>query len=1121
MPSDISSPWLSRGMGRWNDQPSPTSSTHSSPKSPQLALPDLNPRPLDRNLKGKRKAGAEQHSSLFGTRQSTSTIPREQTEGWHRARESVSQALGNFLTQDQLAAHNLRDIVSDSVKAIPIQYTALQIAADLLLSIWDGVQEVEFNRLSSLRLTERSANILHALIQELLEVGFDVSDAIARPMEKLIEALTHVRDMLRTLVHQPFLKRYLKRDETLREIMSCDSLLSDALEMFSLSLQIRVLKQIQTLNTGPHRELETHELEPLDTDGDQATRMDNDTLLDQLAVIIEQMSDGPSVEEFPGVLPLIDRIQSTESESDAEKDGAALREIFELLQSKQNKLDLVNDTADLRAVVQTALTQNSDVEMLRMLQLNREDLPEVMKILQRAVDDVQRLVKDGEAPPAYTPGAAPPQYAVSILDQKLIVGVRDALRRVSEASAPTEPSWTISRYDVSREDKIGVSFFADVYKGTCRGRAAAIKYVTEGTPQTLFEEAVDSWKDLKHPHVLELLGANAESGGGRLFFVYPYKPHGSLDAFLRRVAEAEEAARSGREGELVRYMHEIAQGMQYLHEHGVVHGDLKAANILVDDSFHCVVADFGQNAMKAAVALSSNVPPPHGTLRWRAPELLLGSSELTPATDVYAYAMCCVEILSWGRLPWPLIGDDGVLDLVLREKRRPDIPSTHFDDLPLPELVQACWVDDPVARPPFCQIVEDTEELCTIAEIAVEYPPSQASSRAPSPHLAKVPESPNPEPTSRQGTLSSRLTSGASSLFELGSAPGIASAKDVNSGGYESPTSDKRLTEIREERRYRMLLVHNFHPSLTLPLWNPVHVAIGDVGFFDRESNTFMTLFNCFSPDEAPEGDSQIPSVHEYGQVKTGSQRQNTRSAVQRSLDVLAGRFSLKKDDETASPTVSRRYSYPLRAGYKAAYLCTETTNYRYMEELKAPKEWFKANVDSILHQYGRLHEVVKEDLRLVVGTLDTPDYALFVSHNHPDGEVHFNVFSSTKSGKPWGAFTTEVKEQGGSSYQNSANKSMLFSCKVSPTGGPWNTVLLASLSFKHDVMEPTTLGHAVGSARFLARQKVPTVQPILSSVAKATTSEVDQATAGASRLPTTSHFPIIYPAPAVAHRTT
>lgn len=62
---------------------------------------------------------------------------------------------------------------------------------------------------------------------------------------------------------------------------------------------------------------------------------------------------------------------------------------------------------------------------------------------------------------------------------------------------------------------------------------------------------------------------------------------------------------------------------------------------------------------------------------------------------------------------------------------------------------------------------------------------------------------------------------------------------------------------------------------------------------------------------------------------------------------------------------ISRRYSYSLRAGQKSAYLCTETTVYRYVDNLNTPKAWFAANIDSILELYGKEHRLQKEDVLL------------------------------------------------------------------------------------------------------------------------------------------------------------
>jgi hypothetical protein len=96
-----------------------------------------------------------------------------------------------------------------------------------------------------------------------------------------------------------------------------------------------------------------------------------------------------------------------------------------------------------------------------------------------------------------------------------------------------------------------------------------------------------------------------------------------------------------------------------------------------------------------------------------------------------------------------------------------------------------------------------------------------------------------------------------------------------------------------------------------------------------------------------------------------------------------------------------------------------------------------------------------------VIGTLDAPDYGLFVSHQHPDGQAHFNVFSSPRAGQPWGTFTTDTEfppELGGPSYHEEVPGNPLSASRVSVVGGGWDTVLVARLRFKPDVMEPTSL---------------------------------------------------------------
>ncbi|KAI0653231.1 kinase-like domain-containing protein [Cubamyces menziesii] len=153
------------------------------------------------------------------------------------------------------------------------------------------------------------------------------------------------------------------------------------------------------------------------------------------------------------------------------------------------------------------------------------------------------------------------------------------------------------------------------------------------------------WKTLCHPHVLELYGASSTSGNPPWFFVSPYLSHGSLVSYLQHLPTLPFDY-------ILQVLHQIAEGMEYLHSKDVLHGDLKASNVLVNDTKECVLADFGMSEMKSEVLRISGITL-QGTYRWMAPELMRVGGELTKETDVYAFAITVIEVLTKGEtIPW-------------------------------------------------------------------------------------------------------------------------------------------------------------------------------------------------------------------------------------------------------------------------------------------------------------------------------------------------------------------------------------------------------------------------------------------------------------------------------------
>uniref|UniRef100_H3G5S0 non-specific serine/threonine protein kinase n=1 Tax=Phytophthora ramorum TaxID=164328 RepID=H3G5S0_PHYRM len=88
-----------------------------------------------------------------------------------------------------------------------------------------------------------------------------------------------------------------------------------------------------------------------------------------------------------------------------------------------------------------------------------------------------------------------------------------------------------------------------------------------------------------------------------------------------------------------------AIGLQYLHEMGVIHGDLKCDNILVGSDGLAKLTDFGLSTIESDASYGNDElskKPVTAAVWWTAPEVLRGEM-VTFASDIYAFGMCILE----------------------------------------------------------------------------------------------------------------------------------------------------------------------------------------------------------------------------------------------------------------------------------------------------------------------------------------------------------------------------------------------------------------------------------------------------------------------------------------------
>ncbi|TKY71418.1 Mitogen-activated protein kinase kinase kinase NPK1 [Spatholobus suberectus] len=172
------------------------------------------------------------------------------------------------------------------------------------------------------------------------------------------------------------------------------------------------------------------------------------------------------------------------------------------------------------------------------------------------------------------------------------------------------------------------------------GRLFVVKSPHSGAGREALDREVNILKTLNSsPYIVQCLGTEEDQGGTLNVFM-EYMAGGSL-------AEVAHKFGGSLDEEVVRvYTREILHGLKHLHQHGIVHCDLKCKNVLLDSSGNIKLADFGC-AKRANCWRSIGFG---GTPLWMAPEGLRNES-LDFAADVWSLG-CTVIEMATGKPPW-------------------------------------------------------------------------------------------------------------------------------------------------------------------------------------------------------------------------------------------------------------------------------------------------------------------------------------------------------------------------------------------------------------------------------------------------------------------------------------
>jgi len=277
------------------------------------------------------------------------------------------------------------------------------------------------------------------------------------------------------------------------------------------------------------------------------------------------------------------------------------------------------------------------------------------------------------------------------------------IRKIVRHTGALPSSFFLEEVMRSSDHPVAGGGFADIYIGSYGGIRVALKVLRIYGTQNQRREAVKAvaheaifWKNLDHPHILPFLGISNDAFVPHLCLVSPWMSHGNIMDYIEAHPEVDRLP----------LLAQSASGLCYLHEHnpGLIHGDIRGANLLIDENAKVRITDFGLIGITETQALGTSFTAhtERGAVAYMAPELF-GTTEVKKnrATDVYAFGITMFEAITGSQ---PLRGFGMGVQLVmavcngLRPSRPPADVSGAVSEF-LWTLITLCWDANPSLRP--------------------------------------------------------------------------------------------------------------------------------------------------------------------------------------------------------------------------------------------------------------------------------------------------------------------------------------------------------------------------------------------------------------------------------------
>ncbi|KAL7124001.1 hypothetical protein ABFS83_14G019300 [Erythranthe nasuta] len=290
--------------------------------------------------------------------------------------------------------------------------------------------------------------------------------------------------------------------------------------------------------------------------------------------------------------------------------------------------------------------------------------------------------------------------------------------------------WEIDPSKLQIRYLVAQGTYGTVFRGTYDNQDVAVKLLDWGEDgmstvaetaalRASFKQEVAVWHKLDHPNVTSFVGASMGTSQLKIpsknpsegFTTLPsraccvlveFLPKGTLKNLLYKNRKKKLPFKT-----VVQLALDLARGLSYLHSKKIVHRDVKAENMLLDNNRNLKIADFGVARVEAQNP--RDMTGETGTLGYMAPEVLDGKP-YNRKCDVYSFGICLWETYCC-EVPYTDLSFADVSSAVVRNNLRPPIPRCCPSSLA--NIMKKCWDGNPDKRPEMEEVVKMLEAIDT------------------------------------------------------------------------------------------------------------------------------------------------------------------------------------------------------------------------------------------------------------------------------------------------------------------------------------------------------------------------------------------------------------------------